>query len=76
MKEILNFLLSIHTSLTLDTQGQMNSRPKTVLSQLILTIAIIYLILLTYMRVFLLWFVRVGDPTAQLTNVYNISPES
>ena len=32
--------------------------------------------LLTYMRVFLLWFVRVGDPTAQLTNMYATSPES
>ena len=25
---------------------------------------------------FLLWFVRVGDPTAQLTNMYATSPES
>ena len=28
------------------------------------------------MRVFLLWFVRVGDPTTQLTNMYDTSPES
>ena len=28
------------------------------------------------MRVFLLWFVRVGDSMAQLTNVYDTSPES
>ena len=32
--------------------------------------------LLTYMRVFLLRFVRVGDPTAQLTDMYDTSPES
>ena len=31
---------------------------------------------LTYMRVFLLRSVRVGDPTAQLTDMYNTSPES
>ena len=35
----------------------------------------IYL-LTTYMRVFLLRFVRVGDPTAQLTDMYDTSPES
>ena len=35
---------------------------------------IIYL--LTYMRVFLLRFVRVGDPTAKLTDMYDTSPES
>ena len=28
------------------------------------------------MRVFLLQFVRVGDPTAQLTDMYDTSPES
>ena len=28
------------------------------------------------MPVFLLRFVRVGDPTAQLTDMYNTSPES
>ena len=28
------------------------------------------------MRVFLLWFVRVGDLTAQLTNMCDTSPES
>ena len=31
---------------------------------------------LTNMRVFLLRFVRVGDPTAQLTDMYDTSPES
>ena len=30
--------------------------------------------LLTYMRVFLLRFVRVGDPMAQLTDMYDTSP--
>ena len=28
------------------------------------------------MQVFLLWFVRVDDSMAQLTNVYDTSPES
>ena len=32
--------------------------------------------LLTYKRVFLLWFVRLGNPTAQLTKMYDTSPES
>ena len=32
--------------------------------------------ILTYMRVFLLRFVRVGNPTAQLTDMYDPSPES
>ena len=35
-----------------------------------------FIYLLTYMRVFLLRFVRVGDPTAQLTDMYDTSPES
>ena len=32
--------------------------------------------LLTYMGVFHLWFVRLGDPTAQQINMYDTSPES
>ena len=32
--------------------------------------------LLTYIRVFLLRFVRVGDPTAELTDMYDTAPES
>ena len=30
----------------------------------------------TYMGVFHLWFVRLGDPTAQQINMYDTSPES